>query len=560
MRRAYSYKRFSSPKQARGDSIRRQTEFEQQIVKEMDLLLDDSLDLSDTGVSAFRGKNSKFGALAEFLKLVEAGKVPEGSVLIVENVDRLSRQNVYDAFGLFSRIIGAGITLVTAEPRDTYDKESVQGNVAKLMIPLVYMMRAHDESKTKSLRVSQAWNGRRKRAVEDGQPLTVRCPAWLRVRKGVYEVVESRAEVVRNVFRWVRDGYGVGAVVSRLVKEKVPAFGPSDHWNRTYVRKLLCWPAVYGEMQPYLFTDGVRAKTGRPVQGYFPAVVTREEYEEARVAMRSRRGTEGRASSLDANLFTGLVRHAGDRCKMSMKASGPSGKKIAYLRSNLVDKGLSAREGRQFPYAKFERAVLEALCELTPKDLADPAAGDQKGAAEAIKKLGEKLFEIDEKSREVEEKFVDPKNKIPGKVLLNLMSQLAESRAEIEGKLTRLKEQTVGTRPGGLKDAQTVIGEMMKTGSGEERERYRRKARSRLRWLLTEIWVHIEKVNHVRQFAHVQLFLRNGAKKDLVVTSFEGAGVAPARSYHKVDFRTYTPTAAERAVGRGRLREQSPDK
>ena len=77
MRRAYSYKRFSSPKQSRGDSIRRQTAFEQEIVKEMDLLLDDTLDLSDTGVSAFHGKNSKFGTLSEFMNLVEVRQMVE---------------------------------------------------------------------------------------------------------------------------------------------------------------------------------------------------------------------------------------------------------------------------------------------------------------------------------------------------------------------------------------------------------------------------------------------------------------------------------------------------
>jgi DNA invertase Pin-like site-specific DNA recombinase len=134
MRRAYSYKRFSSPKQARGDSIRRQTEFEQRVIEMMGLVFDDSIDLTDRGVSGYRGDSAKFGALAEFLRRVESGRIPKGSVLLVENIDRLSRENVLDAFHLFSGIIRSGITIVTANDEGVYDRESVAADFSRLMV------------------------------------------------------------------------------------------------------------------------------------------------------------------------------------------------------------------------------------------------------------------------------------------------------------------------------------------------------------------------------------------------------------------------------------------
>src|SRR5581483_1731511 len=100
--RVYSYKRFSSAKQGKGDSLRRQTEFAEEVRREHGLPLDDSLDLTDRGVSAWKGNNKAEGsALAEFLRLIQAGRIARGSILAVENIDRISREEPWDAIEPF---------------------------------------------------------------------------------------------------------------------------------------------------------------------------------------------------------------------------------------------------------------------------------------------------------------------------------------------------------------------------------------------------------------------------------------------------------------------------
>ena len=79
---AYSYVRFSTPEQSRGDSLRRQTEAAQAWCDRNDARLDSSTTLHDLGKSAFKGahrNNPDRNALAAFLKLVEDGKVARGS-------------------------------------------------------------------------------------------------------------------------------------------------------------------------------------------------------------------------------------------------------------------------------------------------------------------------------------------------------------------------------------------------------------------------------------------------------------------------------------------------
>ena len=58
---AYSYARFSTPEQERGDSERRQIEAARQYAEQHGFVLDESI-VVDRGVSAFAGKNVSEGA------------------------------------------------------------------------------------------------------------------------------------------------------------------------------------------------------------------------------------------------------------------------------------------------------------------------------------------------------------------------------------------------------------------------------------------------------------------------------------------------------------------
>src|SRR4051812_46296558 len=108
---AYSYCRFSSERQRKGDSIRRQIEAARVYAKAQGWTLDDSL--RDEGVSAFKGKNAATGALKRFLDRIEDGTVKPKSRLLVESLDRLSRNDVTDALQLFIGIIKSGIEVIT---------------------------------------------------------------------------------------------------------------------------------------------------------------------------------------------------------------------------------------------------------------------------------------------------------------------------------------------------------------------------------------------------------------------------------------------------------------
>jgi DNA invertase Pin-like site-specific DNA recombinase len=192
---AFSYLRFSTPEQASGDIRRRQLAMAEKFAADHHLKLDRQLSFRDLGVSAFRGENAKEGALRAFLEAIEHNLVPKGSFLLVESLDRLSRDQILSAQSLFLRIVQAGVTIVTLVDQRSYSIESLNRNPIDLIISLVVMMRANEESQTKSHRIREVFAQKRARLAE--RPWSARCPGWLRLDKtqGKFTVVEERINV-----------------------------------------------------------------------------------------------------------------------------------------------------------------------------------------------------------------------------------------------------------------------------------------------------------------------------------------------------------------------------
>ena len=173
--KAYSYIRMSTDIQIKGDSLRRQKELSKNYAEEYNLELIETIE--DIGVSAFSGKNSKKGALGIFLDAIESNKIAAGSFLLVESLDRLSRESVLTAFNLFTSILNQHITIVTLTDNQIYTIENVNNNIGLLFTSLGVMLRANEESQTKSKRLKATWSNKRNSL--NTKKYTGIAPAWL---------------------------------------------------------------------------------------------------------------------------------------------------------------------------------------------------------------------------------------------------------------------------------------------------------------------------------------------------------------------------------------------
>ena len=311
--RAYSYLRFSTPEQLKGDSVRRQSTAAVKYAADNGLELDTELTFEDLGVSAYRGLNSEDGQLGAFLEAVTAGAVPRGSYLLVENLDRLSRQTARKAMRTLESIVDEGGTLVTLNDNRAYTADALNDDPTALLMSILVFMRANEESATKSKRGRAAWFGKRIKAKDSGVPLTSKSPAWLRFNNDTqsFDVIPDRAALVQEIYQRCAAGEGQNTIAQSLNQRCEATWGGGAQWHVSYIAKILSNPAVIGVMIPRSvdYADGhKRSVPHDPIEGYYPAVVDRELYSRIQ-AIRSRPSAHrGPSSKSIQNILAGLAR------------------------------------------------------------------------------------------------------------------------------------------------------------------------------------------------------------------------------------------------------------
>ncbi|MDX6766881.1 MAG: recombinase family protein [Candidatus Methylacidiphilales bacterium] len=354
--RAYHYVRFSTPEQAGGDSLRRQSALADQYCAEKGLTLDNSLRLRDLGVSAFRGSHRSKGALGAFLAKVRAGEIPRGSRLLFESWDRLSREGLLEQVELLVGLLRAGIILVILADGQELTEEVVCQDPFAFFGSMLKMQSGNAESKRKSRHGSAAWFGKREKLTKEGKKLTARCPAWLRMRpdRTAFEFIAERVALIRRIVNEKLAGKGVVYIANQFNREKIPAWGMDgrggEMWHKSYIQKVCESSALVGRFQSYKKVDGKRVPVGDPVEGYFPAVIDMDQWARLQGAFHRKKFHRGRVGENLSNLFSHLTKDWDTGLPMIRLSKGDG---LAYLQC--------ATGGAGWPYHHFEKCVLSTI-------------------------------------------------------------------------------------------------------------------------------------------------------------------------------------------------------
>jgi len=311
MVKAYSYIRFSTPEQRKGNSYERQVEAARKYCQERNLELLD--ELLDDGVSSYRGQNRIKGKMGLFLQKVDQGKIERGTRLIIENLDRFSREPAMKAIASLSKLLEAGIHVVLLESNREIKPDSPDDLDA--IVTFMDMTRSHGESKRKQQLSGDNWRRKKNKALES--VITSRVPMWLEVQGDGKKVpldikrVPEREKVVKRIFELAAKGHGGFAISRILNKEKAPLFNKtkraSKFWSVSYVKKILKNVAVFGRYVPHTRINGKRVKDGEPVDNYYPAAISKEAFLAVQSHRNERVNKGGRDRATGKSLFSGMV-------------------------------------------------------------------------------------------------------------------------------------------------------------------------------------------------------------------------------------------------------------
>lgn len=286
MPKAYSYMRFSTSSQATGDSKRRQYKQAEEYAAANGLVLDDTLRYNDYGVSAFRGANIEIGKLGQFMEAIRRGEVECGSLLLVESLDRISRDLILPAQNIFTQIILEGVTIVTLADKRIYSMELVNKYPFLLIEAIVILIRANEESETKSMRSKANWENRRANLAT--KPMTTLIPAWIKLHSESYkfEVIPERGTIIERIYRERLDGKSTRNIARGLDEDNIPTWITCNRkraivWSHHYVWRILSTPSVIGTLVPRKveYCEGKEKRIPlTQVKGYYPAAISEELY------------------------------------------------------------------------------------------------------------------------------------------------------------------------------------------------------------------------------------------------------------------------------------------
>jgi DNA invertase Pin-like site-specific DNA recombinase len=314
-----SYTRWSTASQTEGDSLRRQLAITEKWAADNGYT-QLNLTFRDEGRSGYSGSNRK-GDLGKLIDAIKDGTIPQGTVVVVELLDRLTRRDPLRALDLVREVVHAGCPVMCVNEGLLIDRDLLYRDSLRLMVVFMSTVRGHEESLRKSGRLRQAWGAKKARAAETGELLTTQVPGWLIVTKDrKLKVNAERAKIVKHIIALALEGRGIETIARTLNEARIPAF-KGGIWGRSSLVRLLANPALYGAYQPHQTVedeDGNRSRkpAGKLVANFFPALIDKATFTRLQ---RIRLKAGARSSRIAAplrNAFTGLARCS--RCGASM--------------------------------------------------------------------------------------------------------------------------------------------------------------------------------------------------------------------------------------------------
>ena len=298
---AYSYIRFSTKKQKKGDSLKRQKELAVDWCKRNDAILVE--DYRDLGVSGFKGKNKSSGALGVFIDKVRIGTIEKVSFLLVEDFDRMSRENINLAMAQFLELINHGISIVTLTDGEHVFEEGMDNMFMELMYALLKQERANEESRTKSYRIKKSHASSFELAKKGRKnKLAGRPPSWMKRENGKYVLIPENVKTIKRIFTLVAKGLSGHKISQIFNEEKVPTFGRAKYWLPERIIEMVRMRSVLGE---YVSIQ----RKGEVIKNYYPKAISEELFVKAN-RVRSLSSTPNLNKSKNnypLNIFKGLM-------------------------------------------------------------------------------------------------------------------------------------------------------------------------------------------------------------------------------------------------------------
>ncbi len=381
---AILYARFSSDAQAQGDSIDRQIRTCTPYIDAKGWTLEAIV--KDEGKSGFKAHHRHASAGMGTLEREVLEGLHVGKVLVIERLDRFSREDHNDTYDLVRMLTKNGLSIATVDGDRLY--EAYQPIEFAAMIELLVRAKMnHEASAVKADHGRKKWEKRRSDMVASKKPATKLCPAWLRLNEDrtAYEIFEDRDATIRLIFEMADSGMGSLRITKALNERKILPWARFTNrtpraWSRGTIIRFLQDVSVTGDHQPMKTVDNKRVPAGEPIRGYYPKVVEHDVFARVSTAAIERKTVAGNKSEVP-NLVAGLAfcktcgakmtyrhnRRAGHvRIRNGVAQTPTKSASASLLCPIAIDGGCTNK--RSIAYISLEKGLIAAALDLSMDD------------------------------------------------------------------------------------------------------------------------------------------------------------------------------------------------
>jgi len=360
--------------------------------------------------------------------LARAGKLAPYPCLVLESLDRFSRQDLDESEPAVMDLLKSGVAIHIKFSGQTFTRASTVELGDRIVI-MVALKAAYNYSQQLSERVTAAKNRKLER-LQNGEKVNIRdyAPRWISWNKESKTLgLNDNAEAVRVIFREYQAGKSLASICRTLHSSNIPSF-LGGHWTKQTVRKILSNPATFGEFKG---KDGV-----------FKNVISKEQFEDVQTILSRNAGVKlakgqkapegaefgrrGRKSK-HINIFKGLVRCCECEHSMSMNTS----RSHPYYRCDSHIHG-ACSNGLSVRVSLIEENLVCGLLQCSPEEL---LAAHDKSLAFQISNLTTK--------REAITKKMDALLELAGIVgtdeIKSKMAPLKTERDQLDSEISKLQ-------------------------------------------------------------------------------------------------------------------------
>lgn len=450
---AYSLVRFSTKKQADGNSFQRQVTAAEHFCATQNLTLDRSLHESDIrklGMSGLSGRHVIKGPMRRFFAGIDNGTVKPGALLVVSEWNRLTRQVASDALKLVIGMLEKNIGIVDLQDGAYYTLARYNEDVGLQVGLSIKISTAHAYSANLRHNLKSACKARREAVRAGTAKATNQCPEWLRAVEGKFEIIPDRVAIIKQIIAMRHDGLGKQAIATRL--GDTPAFRGAKGWAASSVQRLVKNQALLGIYQPRLL-DGT--PEGDAVEGFYPRVISDADFWRAQWPETKDKVPSNGGRRNNRNLFGAVQRRCVCGAPLHFVNKGKDAGGFRFYCSASRYGRCTHRNNVATRYPELEAEMLTMLGKLDFSRLLDTRrdpATDRIAGLEA---------EIADKTATVDRLLSDFTAKVPAAVTKRI-AQLSDDIETLEAELAALRRDAKIIEAEASRDAfaefQTLLG------------------------------------------------------------------------------------------------------